>query len=130
MKLAAFGIVSDAEGRVLLCRRADNGLWNLPGGGLEAGESPWEAVVREVQEEACVDVAVGSLAGVYRIRHENLLVFTFRCAIVSGEPCESEESTEVDWFFSDALPEGTLPRHAERVRDALAETSCVMKEQP
>jgi 8-oxo-dGTP diphosphatase len=129
VKLAASGVILDADGRVLLCRRADTGQWNLPGGGLEAGESPWEAAAREVKEETCLDVAVRTLAGVYYIRHVDLMVFSFQCVIVGGEAGPTEESTEISWFFSDSLPQDILPRHPERIRDAIAGGSCVLREQ-
>ena len=48
--IGVFGIMTDNEGRVLFCHRRDYDLWNLPGGGVEAGESPWEALVREIKE--------------------------------------------------------------------------------
>jgi 8-oxo-dGTP pyrophosphatase MutT (NUDIX family) len=40
--VAAFAMIWDDQGRILLCLRNDLDLWNLPGGGLDAGESPWE----------------------------------------------------------------------------------------
>src|SRR5262245_58989496 len=65
VSVGAVAVILDAEGRVLLCHRRDCDLWNLPGGGMEAGETPWQAVVREVKEEVGLDVVVTRLAGVY-----------------------------------------------------------------
>jgi 8-oxo-dGTP pyrophosphatase MutT (NUDIX family) len=48
--IGVFGMITDNEGRVLFCHRRDYDLWNLPGGGVEAGERPWEALVREIKE--------------------------------------------------------------------------------
>jgi ADP-ribose pyrophosphatase YjhB (NUDIX family) len=62
---AAFAVVRNATGRVLLVRRADDGYWELPGGRVEVGESASAAVVREVAEEAGVTINVTGLAGVY-----------------------------------------------------------------
>ncbi len=61
--IGAFGILLDADGRVLLCHRRDVDLWNLPGGGLVPGEAPWDGVVREVAEETGLEVIVERLAG-------------------------------------------------------------------
>ena len=47
---AAFAIVRDNSGRILLVRRADDGCWELPGGRIEVGESASAAVIREVAE--------------------------------------------------------------------------------
>jgi 8-oxo-dGTP diphosphatase len=56
----------DGEGRVLLARRpagkAHGGLWEFPGGKLEEGESPEEALVRELREELEIDVSTACLA--------------------------------------------------------------------
>lgn len=55
-RVAAYALVTDNEGRVLLCRTAPGvvpeQVWLLPGGGLDFGESPEAAVVRELEEEA------------------------------------------------------------------------------
>jgi 8-oxo-dGTP pyrophosphatase MutT (NUDIX family) len=62
---AAFAVVRDDASRVLLVRRVDDGLWELPGGRVEPGESVVEAAEREVAEESGVTVKVTRLAGVY-----------------------------------------------------------------
>jgi len=48
--VGVFGIITNEEDEILFCHRNDYDLWNLPGGGVEAGESPWEALVREIKE--------------------------------------------------------------------------------
>lgn len=62
---AAFAVVRDAAGRVLLVRRADDLNWELPGGRIDVGESAVDAVAREVAEEAGLRITVTGLAGVY-----------------------------------------------------------------
>ncbi len=60
-------VVRDAEGRLLVVQRANEpgrGLWSVPGGRVEPGESAHEAVVREVAEETRLTVVVSRLAGV------------------------------------------------------------------
>jgi ADP-ribose pyrophosphatase YjhB (NUDIX family) len=62
-RVAAYGLARDGD-RVLLTRLrrgAEAGRWTLPGGGLEFGERPRDAVVRELREETGLDVAVGDL---------------------------------------------------------------------
>jgi len=62
-RIGAYGVCRDGAGRVLLVRASDRsarpGVWLLPGGGVEHGEHPAEAVVREVAEETGLRVAVG-----------------------------------------------------------------------
>lgn len=64
-RLAAYALVIDGAGRVLLARhpdsRRDAGRWLLPGGGVEYGEHPEQAVIREVREETGLCVRVGAL---------------------------------------------------------------------
>ena len=62
---ASFAVVRDDTGRVLLVQRADDELWELPGGRIEIGESASAAAVREVAEEAGVDIELTGLSGVY-----------------------------------------------------------------
>lgn len=115
-RVGVFALVEDG-GRVLLARRRDSGWWNLPGGGLEYGETVEEAVAREVREETGLAVRVQRLVGVYSKPQTEEVVLTFACAVLSGELVVTEESTEFRWCGVGDLPEQTLPKHAERVAD-------------
>lgn len=53
------------EGKLLLVRESDDGLWSLPGGWADIGDSPSEAICREVQEETGLNVKVTKLLGVW-----------------------------------------------------------------
>jgi ADP-ribose pyrophosphatase YjhB (NUDIX family) len=63
--LAAFAAVRNAAGQLLLVRRADDGLWELPGGRMEVAEYVSAAVVREIAEETAVAVRTTAVAGAY-----------------------------------------------------------------
>src|ERR671937_1143499 len=65
IRLGCSAAIFDAQGRILLTRRADNGRWCLPGGRMESGESVAEACEREVFEETGLIVRVKRLVGVY-----------------------------------------------------------------
>ena len=52
-------------------------MWNLPGGKVELGEAPWEAVIREVEEETGLIVRVERLLGVYAVPRKSDVVFDF-----------------------------------------------------
>nr|WP_030500669.1 NUDIX domain-containing protein [Micromonospora purpureochromogenes] len=106
--------VRDARNRVLLIQRTDNGLWSLPGGGQEIGESVAEAAVREAREETGITVEVTGIVGVYsdpghvvaysdgEVRQQFSLCF--RAVPVSGTATPSDESREVRWVTRDELP--------------------------
>lgn len=61
---------------------------------------------------------VGRLVGVYSKPQKQEVVLTFVCHIEGGQLTETEELVECRFFAPDALPDKTLPKHAERVRDA------------
>jgi ADP-ribose pyrophosphatase YjhB (NUDIX family) len=108
-------VVRDEAGRVLLHRRSDTGEWSLLSGILEPGEDPAAGVMREVEEETGVRVAVERLAAVTvspRVRHPNgdlaqYLELVFACRPVPPDQAartDGDESLEVAWFPPDALP--------------------------
>jgi ADP-ribose pyrophosphatase YjhB (NUDIX family) len=117
--IGAFGIARDAAGRILLCRRRDNGKWNLPGGAVDHGESAWDAAIREVREETGFEVRIERLLGVYWKSREADVVLVFRCEVLSGAPTTSDESSEVAFFPLDHLPVDLPTAHRERIDDAI-----------
>lgn len=118
--IGVFGIILDAEDRVLLCHRKDYDLWNLPGGGLEAGESPWEGVVREVEEETGFKVRVVKLTGVYSKPEKNDVVFAFLCEIIGGELLLNDEADQIEYFSLASIPPNTVVKQVERIKDYIA----------
>ena len=82
----------DGGPRVLIARRPDgavlSGLWELPGGKLERGESPRDCLVREYREELGVDVRVGAAMAVieHDYPHGRVRLHAFLCTRDRGEP--------------------------------------------
>jgi len=64
-KPSASVLVRDEDGRVLLLRRTDNGLWTIPTGGLKKGETIRQCAIRECREETGIEVEVTGLVGVF-----------------------------------------------------------------
>jgi len=109
-------IVRDAEGRVLFLRRADDGRWGLPAGFVEPGETPAEAVAREVHEETGLIVRPVQVAGVFgggRFRHRyangdevEFTVIVFDCEALGGDLAPLDgEALELRYFARDDAPE-------------------------
>lgn len=117
--IGAFAIIFDGRGRVLLGHRRDMDAWNLPGGRVESGEIPTEAVVRETREETGLKVAVERLVGVYGKEEKDELVFAFLCKVVGGKLGLSDETDACEYFAFDAIPRNTSPKQVERIRHAM-----------
>src|SRR6266699_3963965 len=117
-RIGVYALVFDGE-HVLLAHRRDIDWWNLPGGGMEVGETVDEAMIREVREETGLEVKVERLVGVYSKPQKQEVVLTFRCAVIGGTLYETEESRECRYFLPSALPANTLPKHRQRIEDAL-----------
>ena len=102
----AGAIVRDEAGRLLLVRRGrppGQGLWSVPGGRIEPGETAEAAAAREVREETGLEVAVGAVLitaviadGTYRVRD-------FDARVVGGELLAGDDASEVRWVSDDEL---------------------------
>jgi len=105
MTVAAF--IFDEAGRLLLIKENyGQRRYGPPGGRMEAGESPQQAVIREVEEEIEAKARVINLIGIYYFTWEPWLAFAFRCEIVSGTPMvpATGEIAEVVWLDPQDLP--------------------------
>src|SRR5579863_7539923 len=92
-RIGVYALIFDEE-RVLLALRRDIDWWNLPGGGMEIGETVDQALAREVREETGLEVSVGQLVGVYSKPQKQEVVLAFRCHITGGKLTETEEVRE------------------------------------
>ena len=111
---AVSALVVDDERGLLLARRAaepDAGKWDTPGGFLEEGEEPIDALRRELLEETGLSVAVGHFVGMFSDRYGNgpaapaVLNLVWEVTIAGGEPRAADDVSELRWFASDALPD-------------------------
>ena len=117
--VTAGAVVSDERGRVLLLRhvlRKGSG-WGVPGGFLNAGEQPEEAVRRELREETGLELDRVELALVRSLGHVRQVEIIFRCTMRAAALGGLEKGFEIDraeWFARDALP-GGLPADQRRL---------------
>ncbi len=75
--------------------------------------------MREVREETGLDVWVERLSGVYWRPEQTEVNFAFVCRVVGGALVRTWEAAETGYFALDGMPEWTVARHVDRVRDAL-----------
>ena len=131
-------IFDETRQKVLLTKRADNGRWCLPGGGMEPGESAAEACEREVLEETGLKVRAKQLLGVYSNPNQLVIypdgekaffvVLNFEVEVLSGKLGLSDETTDFGYFSAQEME--TMPMHGEhkdRVEDAMRGGDTVMK---
>ena len=123
-------IFDEARTKVLLTRRADNGLWCAPGGAMESGESAAEACEREVFEETGLTVRVKRLVGVYSNPNQlviypdgtkaQIVAMSFEAEILTGALSLSDETTEVGYFtMVEVETMHFFGNHKQRIYDAL-----------
>ena len=105
------------DDRLLLIKRADNGLWALPGGFVEVGQTLAQAVLKELHEETGLCGRVVSLLGIFDSRHwgsQPTSHMHHAVFLVDGEdkePQPSLEAVEVGYFLEDKLPSLSIGHH-------------------
>ncbi len=124
---SARAIISSETGETLFIRRRDNGHWALPAGYMELGETVYDGMCREVNEETGLDVRAATLVSVYSgpgllktnqygSSHQHL-VFQFRVDEWTGDlVSETDETTDAGFFSEEELPEGFM-QYAEAFDD-------------
>ena len=123
--VTAGAVISDEGGRVLLLRhvlRRGSG-WGIPGGFLNAGEQPEEAVRRELREEAGLELEGVELAFVRTLPNVRQVEIIFRGSLGAaavGSPPENFEIDRAEWFARDSLPEGLGADQRRLIDRALA----------
>jgi 8-oxo-dGTP diphosphatase len=113
--VAAVALV-DADGRVLIAKRPEGkamaGLWEFPGGKVEAGERPEAALIRELHEELGIDVTQACLAPLTFASHAypefHLLMPLYVCRRWKGD-LRAREGQELKWVRPKALRDYPMP---------------------
>ena len=108
-------VIVNERDEILLCVRAfdpDKGKLDLPGGFLEFGEHPHDAIHREIKEELGVEIEIGSLLGFVMDRYDTDEVATlnipFLAKIVAGTPTPADDVAAVRWMRLEKIDRGQL----------------------
>src|SRR5688572_4402104 len=119
--VTAAAIVVDNQGRVLLLKhrfRPGTG-WGIPGGFIEAGEQPVEAVRRELREEVGLELAGVEVVTTRAFQKPRQIEIVFRCRPRGDAAPQSVEIRKADWFSTDSLPEGLPADQRRLIKDIL-----------
>lgn len=109
----ASALCVDENGCILLARRAHppfEGQWDLPGGFLDEGEHPLDALRRELREETGLDIEPGDFLGIWMDRYGEddsapaTLNLYWTARVRGGEPTAADDVSELRWFAPDELP--------------------------
>jgi ADP-ribose pyrophosphatase YjhB (NUDIX family) len=129
IKVGVGVFVKDALDRILLEKRSDCGLWGLPGGGIESGETIKDAAMREVKEETGLHVTVTRFIGVYSNPEERIITYpdngdvrhlidiVVEAEIISGQLTLSDESIELSFFGISEIPDEIVPPAVRPIED-------------
>ena len=123
MVTSAMCIIYDKDKGILLEKRTDNGMWCVPGGAIELGETLEEALKREVKEETSLDIFNPKLfdvkAGVHMVYPNKDEVYytdvVYEINEYAGELKPDEESEELVWTPIDKLPDNIMPTQIEYI---------------
>jgi ADP-ribose pyrophosphatase YjhB (NUDIX family) len=101
------GCIAEWENRILLCRRAiepRHGLWTVPAGFMENGETTAQGAARETLEEANARVEVGPLYALYNIPHINQVYLLFRARLLDLDFSAGAETLEARLYDEADIP--------------------------
>jgi ADP-ribose pyrophosphatase YjhB (NUDIX family) len=121
-KVAVGTIIGDAEGRILLVRRAIEpgyGKWVFPGGYVDRGEQVLAAAQREAREECGLAVRVDDLVDIYSYPGRTPIIIVFAATLIGGTLEVDDEGLEARWFGPDEVPWSELAFRSthEGIRD-------------
>ena len=119
--LGVFAAITDQDNRILCVRmNYATHAWTTPGGRVEFGESPLDALRREVLEESGLDAVADELIGVYSKPYKDDLVLFFRARVVGHNPWQpNDEIAQIGYFDRNDLPEPMGLGARIRIIDAL-----------
>ena len=120
----AVGVILERKGSIVLVKRRyepQAGLWGLPAGFMESGESPEETAIREALEETGLRIDIDRLHGAYRGAGSGtgarVVLLVYRARIAGGRLRAGDDAEEVGWFDLLAMPTLAFRSHKQALRE-------------
>jgi len=120
-------IFNPAKTKVLLIKRRDIPVWVLPGGGIDPGEAPEQAAVRESIEETSMQITLKRKVAFYLPKNRLTRRTHFYECTASGTPNIGPETREIAFFPLDKLPRKLVPFYKTWIQDALLDHDGVLE---
>ncbi len=126
-------IIFDNQKRILLQKRADVGLWSIPAGHVQPGETVEQAAIREVYQDTGLHIEPQKLIGIYSDPESQTFEYPdgrlvqfvtsyFQAEIIGGTTAtKNKEMVELEYFAPNRLPHDLLPMHPRWLVDAFSE---------
>ncbi|WP_186576998.1 NUDIX hydrolase [Aquibacillus kalidii] len=115
-----FSIVTNHKGEILLAKRKDYPLWDLPGGKLEQGEMLVDCAIRETKEETGYIISIKRKIGEYYQPQYDDTQHLFLAELEGGLPIQDGPETEkVEWFLPNNLPLWMIPNRKKQIKNYL-----------
>ncbi len=129
---AAFVVIENIKNEILLVRRKDFPIWDLPGGGKEQDESITDCAKREVIEETGLTIALSFRIGTYQRTRGIDTQHVFAGVVVGGKEIVSgDETSKLKWFRRNRLPILMVPHRRAQISDfklGERDISCTLKD--
>ena len=112
------------DGRILVGQRPENnslaGLWEFPGGKIELGESPEEALARELSEELGIEANIGELklSVTHSYNDVGIVILFYEVLFWKGEP-KAKHHLMVEWIYPEELRERNIPEANKKVLEKI-----------
>lgn len=113
-----FTIIINENNEILLVKRRDYPLWDLPGGRLEESETFIECAIREALEETGYPISIDYKIGTYhRIKYNDTQHIYLGKVIALQQAYSTEESKELRWFNLNKIPLNMVPHRRRQIKD-------------
>lgn len=127
MNGASVFVFDQSKKKILLVKRRDVPVWVIPGGGIEARESPEKAAIRETKEESGFDIRIIRKVAEYTHIGSNKKNHLFEAMVIGGKAMINSEASAIEFFDINSLPEMRHPLINEWLADLNKNSKVVIK---